>query len=143
MRGLLFAAGLAALAAGPAIAQPAEDAAILANRLTGTELIVVGPSSNELGRGGIVSTAIDTCRLHLMWTGGADVSVDLGALGLIGGDEVQSISIRENEEHSPELVFVVGPERYHDALDALERLAGHCGSSPSAPPRLQVTTGGD
>lgn len=145
MKGPLAMAATASILTlgSPAVAQPAGDAAILANRLTGTELIVLDSSSAELGRGGVVSTAIDTCRLNIMWTGGADMSVNLSALGLIGGDAFQSISIRESEQHSPELVFVVGEERYPDALDAFENLARHCGSSPSAPPRIQVVTAAD
>ncbi len=143
MRPLLAIAGLVVAMAAPAASQPAEDAAILANRLTGTELIVVDASGAELGRGGIVSTWVDTCRLNLMWTGGADTSVNLSALGLISGDAVQALSIRESGEHSSELVFVVGEDRYRDTLDAFEGLARHCGSSPSPPPGLQVISEAD
>lgn len=145
MRPLLAIAAASVLlsVAAPAVAQPAEDAATLANRLTGTELIVLDSSGAELGRGGIVSTWVDTCRLNLMWTGGADTSVNLSALGLISGDAVQALSIRENGEHSSELVFVVGEDRYRDTLDAIEGLARHCGSSPNPSPRLQVITEAD
>lgn len=129
-------AAIAVLAAAPALAQPSEDAAVLANRLTGTELIVTVPGGAELGRGGIVSTAVDTCRLDLMWTGGADLSVDLGALDLLYGDGQDTIGLSAAGEGQTHMDFVVGADRYEAALAAFDSLARTCGSRPSQPARI-------
>lgn len=134
----LFVVGaIAAMAtAAPALAQPAEDAAVLANRLTGTELIVIAQSGDELGRGGIVSTAVDTCRLDLMWTGGADLSVDLGAVGLLDWNGADAFSFMETGDGRPYVRFVVGADRYEAALEAFNDLARACGSDPQRPIRI-------
>ena len=138
MNRLLVACGaIAAMAmASPALAQPSQDAAILANRLTGTELIVTVPGGAELGRGGIVSTAVDTCRLDLMWTGGADLSVDLGALDLLYGDGQDTIGLSAAGEGQTHMDFIVGADRYEAALAAFDSLARTCGSRPSQPARI-------
>lgn len=135
MRGLIFAAGLFALAATPGLAQPAEDAAILANRLTGTEL-VLSANGQEIARGAIVSTAVDTCRLDLMWTGGADLSANLADVRLLDWNGTDTFYAMELGEDQPWMRFVVGPDRYEAALGAFQRLARACGSDPQRPVRI-------
>lgn len=136
-RPLVACWAIAAIAtATPAPAQPSEAAGVLANRLTGTELIVTVPGGEELGRGGIVSTAVDTCRLDLMWTGGADLSVDLGEIRLLDWNGADAFSIMEGGDGRPYVRFVVGADRYEAALEAFNRLARACGSDPQRPIRI-------
>lgn len=134
MRGLLLAAAVA-LAAAPALAQPAEDAAVLANQLTGTEL-VISADGEEIARGAIVSTAVETCRLDLMWTGGSDLSVNLAEIRLLDWNGTDTFYAMALGEDQPWMRFVVGPDRYEAALEAFEGLARACGSEPQRPIRI-------
>ena len=139
MRRILALAVATTLLAGGAQAQQAE-AALLARSLTGTELIIIdADAGRELARGAILSPSIDTCRLSLMWTGGADVSVDLRSIRLLQGDGAGSLNVRETGEGQPDLIFVVGADRYADAMSAFGDLARICGSRIVAPPALRVS----
>ena len=139
MRRILALAVATTLLAGGAQAQQAE-AALLARSLTGTELIIIdADAGRELARGAILGPSIDTCRLSLMWTGGADVSVDLRSIRLLQGDGAGSVNVRETGEGQPDLIFVVGADRYADAMSAFGDLARICGSRIVAPPALRVS----
>ena len=139
MRRVLALAVATTLLAGGAQAQQAE-AALLARSLTGTELIIIdADAGRDLARGAILSPSIDTCRLSLMWTGGADVSMDLRSIRLLQGDGAGSVNVRETGEGQPDLIFVVGADRYADTMSAFGDLARICGSRIVAPPALRVS----
>lgn len=138
MRALLPLMVAASLLASGAQAQQAE-AALLARSLTGTELIIVdADAGRELARGAILSPSIDTCRLSMMWTGGADVSMNLGAVRLLQGDGAGSVNVREAGDGQPDLIFVVGADRYADTMSAFGDLGRICGARIVGPPTLQV-----
>jgi hypothetical protein len=131
MRGLLLLAAVAL--AGPAVAQvqiPAPEAAnTLINRLTGTELILLDAAGQEIGRGALLSTSIDSsCEMTFIWTGDAatDTTIHLGRIGRLQGDGDGTISATGNAADRPTHQFVVGPARYADTLQAFETMANAC-----------------
>ena len=55
------------------------------------------------------------------------------------GDGAGSVNVRETGEGQPDLIFVVGADRYADTMSAFGDLARICGSRIVAPPALRVS----
>ena len=138
----LILAGLVALGAvqaAPSTPPSPQDQARIGSLLSGKPIRIIDLQHGTFDHRGSVSRArVEGCNLVLANNGlePAALTVPLGNLLFVQGDDVGMVEITRVQSGSPSLIFTVGDAAYDEAMRLLTRAATGCGARLVGPPAI-------
>ncbi|TFI59655.1 hypothetical protein E2493_03280 [Sphingomonas parva] len=139
---LVAVSGLVAASSAAEAQSSRSDSASVRRMLAGAAMSEVDRDGGIIGRRVIRGATLERgCNLVLRTDARPEftVTMDLGDLHFVQGDDRAMIDIATRREPATELILSVGPARYGEAMGRLASLARSCGAELVGPPPLVST----